>query len=316
MVLVGSGAFVYEMSSQEWGHLPAGWSFREATAVAVNSEDKVYVFNRGKHPIIVFDSNGSFLYSWGEGIFTIPHGIAIGTDDSVYCVDAGDHTVRKFTPYGDLLMTLGSPGKASRKLSGIPFNRPTHVAVNKQTGDLFVSDGYGNPTIHRYSQDGDYLASWGTSGTDPGQFNIPHNIAIDDTGMVYVADRENRRIQIFDPDGNFHSQWGNLSRAAAICLDNDKRLAYVGEYFAGIDSNSSGLNLGPRITVLDLNGSVLARIGDRPPGDDAGQFYSPHAISVDSNGAIYVAEVSWSDYGQSMDPPRELRSLQKLIPRS
>ena len=130
-----------------------------------------------------------------------------------------------------------------------------------------------------------------------------------------MADRENRRIQLFDPDGSFREQWGNLSRAAAVCVDVAGEVVYVGEYFGGIGSNAEGRNLGPRVTVLDMAGTVLARVGDRPPGDEAGRFYSPHAIAVDSRGDVYVAEVAWTDYGQAMDPPRELRSLQKLVRR-
>ena len=125
-------------------------------------------------------------------MFTLPHGVAVGPDDSVYCVDTGDHTVRKFTPEGELLMTIGEPGNAAPTMSGRPFCRPTHLAVDPRNGDLLISDGYGNARVHRYTSDGQHLASWGESGTDPGTFNIPHNIDVDRDGVVYVADRENR----------------------------------------------------------------------------------------------------------------------------
>lgn len=313
MALAGSGRYTYEMSADDWGDLPDGWSLKEATAVAVDSSDNVYVFNRGEHPVIVFDSDGNFLRSWGEGMFTLPHGVAVGPDDSVYCVDTGDHTVRKFTPEGELLMTIGDPGNAAPAMSGRPFCRPTHLAVDPRNGDLLISDGYGNARVHRYTSDGRHLASWGESGTDPGTFNIPHNIDVDRNGLVYVADRENRRIQLFEPDGAFREQWVNLSRAAAVCVDAAGETVYVGEYFAGIASNEEGRNLGPRVTVLDASGTVLARVGDQPPGDEAGRYWSPHAVAVDSRGDVYVAEVAWTEYGQAMDPPRELRSLQKLV---
>ena len=314
MVLAGSGTFVYEMSSQQWGDLPADWSFREATSVAVNSEDEVYVFNRGTHPMVIFDSGGNILRYWGEGIFTNPHGVTIGPDGEVYCVDAGDHTVRKFTSDGKLLMTLGEKNQSAPPMSGDPFNLPTHMAIDQRNGDLYVSDGYGNARVHKYSPDGRHLLSWGESGTAEGQFNVVHYLATDKEGWVYVADRENRRIQIFDSNGNFETQWVNMSRAACIYIDHRReQLVYVGEFHCGIGPNSMGHNLGPRVSIIDTHGNILARLSERTFGDAPGQFYSPHGIAVDSKGDIYVAEVSWNDYGRSMNPPKQLRSMQKLI---
>ena len=314
MAILGDGRFTYEVSGEDFGDLPEGWTYKEGTAVAVDSRDNVYVFNRGGHPVIVFDNEGNFLRSWGEGIFTSPHGITIGPDDSVFCVDNADHTVRKLNPDGKLLMTLGEKDRSSPSMSGDPFNKPTHLAVDPRNGDTYVADGYGNARVHKYTPDGRHLLSWGDSGTDPGYFNVVHNIDVDSGGWVYVADRENRRIQIFDPNGKYETQWGNLSRAAAVYVDRrGDGLVYVGEYFAGQTSNSTGLRLGPRVTIFDTKGSVLARLSDQPYGDEPGRFYSPHGIAVDSRGDIYVAEVSWSDYGRTMEPPRELRSVQKLV---
>lgn len=317
MVSLGSGSFTYEVSGKNWGNMPEDWTYKEATAVAVDSKDNVYVFNRGTHPMIVFDPGGNVVRTWGDGIFTNPHGVTIGPDDSVYCVDNFDHTVRQFTPDGKLLMTLGAENQHSPAMSGIPFNEPTHLAVDSQTGDLYVADGYANARVHKFSPDGRLLFSWGESGTDPGQFNIVHNIVTDKEGWVYVADRENHRIQVFDSNGKYEAQWVNLSRAACIHVDHrSDQLVYVGEYYGGIQTNVAGKRLGPRVSVLDLKGNVLARVGDLSYGDEPGRFYSPHGIAADSKGDIYVAEVSWSDYGSRMDPPRELRSLQKLVRQS
>ena len=149
MTLLGSGEFTYEVSGEDWGDLPDGWTYREATAVAVDSRDNVYVFNRGTCPMVVFDRNGSLLRTWGEGVFTNPHGVTIGPDDSVYCTDNGDHSVRKFTPEGKLLMTLGTPGQPSAPMGGDPFCVPAHLAVDPRNGDLYVADGYSNARVHQ-----------------------------------------------------------------------------------------------------------------------------------------------------------------------
>jgi len=314
MVELGNGKYTYEVSGTDWGELPDGWTYREATAVAIDSNDNVYVFNRGGHSVIVFDRDGKFLRSWGEDLFSVPHGIAAGPDDSIYCVDVGYHTVRKFTQDGRLLLTIGPDDGPAPEMSGLPFNRPTHVAVNPSSGDLYVADGYSNARVHKYDPKGRHILSWGESGTDAGEFNIVHNIAVDNDGRVYVADRENRRIQIFDSNGKYLDQWVNVSRAAAVCVDtNGDGLVYVGEYFAGLLTNTIGTDLGPRVTIFDAAGKVVARLGRQSYGDDAGRFYSPHAIAVDSRSDIYVAEVSFSDYGRLMNPPKELRSLQKLV---
>jgi DNA-binding beta-propeller fold protein YncE len=313
MAILGSGNITYEVSGEEWGELPDGWVYGDATSVAVDSHDNVFVFNRGGHPIIVYDSEGRFLRSWGEDIFSTPHGIAIGPDDSIYCADVGDHTVRKLTPDGEVLLTLGDPGNPAKAMSGKPLNLPTHVAVDPRNGEILVSDGYGNAKVHRYSPEGELMDSWGDSGTFPGTFNIVHNIAIDGDGMVYIADRDNHRVQVFEADGTYVTQWVNLSRAACIYIDTRHRpRAYVGEYYAGGASNAAGQNLGPRVTIFDLAGNVVGRLGVDSYGDEAGRFYAPHGITVDSKGDIYVAEVAWAEFN-TIYPGKVFRSLQKLV---
>ncbi|MBM3933069.1 MAG: hypothetical protein FJ319_02005 [SAR202 cluster bacterium] len=317
MATIGSGKYTYEITGQDWGKLLEGWSYKEATAVAVDAKDNVFVFGRGKPSVIVMNRDGEVLRSWGDGLFTNPHGITIGPDGAVYCVDVGDHTVRKFTPEGKLLMTLGTPGKATMDK---PFNRPSHAAVDPRDGSLYVSDGYNNARVHKFSPDGKLLHSWGRSGTDPGEFNIVHNVAVDREGWVYVADRENHRVQVFDSKGKFESQWVNLAPASCIYVDTRAEpVVYVGEFYAGLPESPSGYGnwtqsrLGPRLTVLDRKGKVLARVGDRPMGLETGQFVAPHGIAVDSKGDVYVAEVSFSIYGSKQTPPRTVRSFQKLV---
>src|SRR3989442_1329666 len=199
-----------------WGRLPEGWSYVEATSVAVDAADNVYVFNRGAHPVIVFDRDGNFLRSWGEGIFRRPHGITIGPNDTLWLTDDLHHTIRQFTAAGKLLLTIGDPDTPSTLQGGKPFNRPTHVALCPKSGDVYVSDGYGNSRVHKYDPTGRHLHSWGAPGTDPGCFNVPHNLATDADGLVYVADRENHRVQVFDGKGQYLAQLSNLHRPCGL----------------------------------------------------------------------------------------------------
>jgi len=317
MAILGSGRFTYEVSGENWGKLPEGWFYKEATSVDVDSKDNVYVFNRGNHPMIVFDTEGNILRSWGEGgVFTNPHAVTIAPDDTVWCVDNVDHSIRQFTPEGKLLMTLNERNKHTPPMSGRPFCSPTRVAIDPRNGEILVADGYGNARVHRFSPDGKrLLASWGESGTEPGQFNLVHDIAIDRDGYIYIGDRENRRVQVFSPNGKLEARWPDFSRTAAVHVSKGKeQLVYVGEYFAGgVRYYHSAMRLGPRVSILDTKGKLLARLSDQPFGDEPGRFYAPHAVATDSKGNIYVAEVSYAEFGRNMEPPRELRSMQKLV---
>jgi DNA-binding beta-propeller fold protein YncE len=311
-VNVGTGDYRYEVV-EGWGKLPDGWTFKEVAAVAIDSKDHVYCFTRGDHPIIVFDREGRYLHSWGEGVFAHAHGAAMGPDDTIFLTDDGDHTVRKCSLNGEVLMTLGVPGKAAPYQCGDPFNRCTHVAFSP-SGDIYVSDGYGNSRVHKYSPDGNLLFSWGEPGSDPGQFNVVHNICTDKDGWVYVADRENHRVQVFDGKGRYETQWNNMHRPCALYMDTTGRnpVCYVGELGPGMAVNKDCQNLGNRVDVYDKYGRRLARLGDIRPGEAPGQFIAPHGIALDSRGDLYVAEVSWTIMGKHLQPPRELRSFQKL----
>ncbi len=311
---LGTGGFTY--IAQDWAHLPDGWQFGDVGGVAVDSRDNVYVFNRGDHPMIVFDRSGRFLRSWGEGIFVRPHGIHIGPDDSVYCTDDGAHTVMRFTPEGRLLLTIGTPREAESFMSGRPFHRCTHTALSPR-GDIYVTDGYGNARVHKFSPDGKLLASWGSPGIEPGQFNIPHNLCCDENGWVYVADRENHRVQVFDGDGRYETQWHSLHRPCALCRGGGANsLFYVGEVGPGLPINRLMPNLGPRITVLDERGGIVARVGGQGPGCGLNQFVAPHGMAVDSRGDIYVGEVShaaWPEVFPGEPVPTGLRTMRKLV---
>jgi DNA-binding beta-propeller fold protein YncE len=207
------------------------------------------------------------------------------------------------------------PGKPAAYLSGEPFHRCTHTALSPK-GELYVSDGYGNARVHKYSPDGKLLLSWGEAGTDPGQFNIPHNIACDADGWVYVADRENHRVQVFDGNGRFETQWVNMHRPSGLHLarSGEPRF-YVGEIGGGVAVNQDMPNIGPRVSIYTAKGELLARLGQRPAGLEPGQFISPHGLAVDSRGDIYVGEVSYTNWGRRGPIPPGLRSLQKLVKR-
>ena len=314
MAVLGSGRVTYEVSGENWGNLPEGWFYKEATSVDVDSKDNVYVFNRGNHPMIVFDREGEVLRSWGEGAFTNPHGVTVAPDDTIWLVDNGDHSIRHFTKDGKLLLTIAEGHKQSPLMSGKPVNGPTRVAIDPRNGEILVADGYGNARVHRFSADGEkLLRSWGESGTDPGQFNIVHDIESDTDGRIYVADRENHRVQIFDTEGKYLDQWKNMHRACGIYLDLEEGICYIGELGTDLEVNQSVRNIGPRLSLYDLKGNLLARFGDNGKGEDPGQFVAPHGIVVDSRKDIYVAEVSYSQLGRRLDPPREVRSFRKLV---
>ena len=313
--IFGSGEYRYRIVDN-WVKLPEGWQFGDVAAVAVDDKDQVYAFHRGPHPVIVFDRGGNFLRSWGDGLFKRPHGIHIGPDGAIYLTDDGDHSVRKCTPEGKVLLTLGVPGKATEFMSGEPFNRCTHTALSPQ-GDIYVSDGYGNGKVHKYSPDGKLLMSWGESGSSEGQFNLPHNISCDEDGWVYVADRENHRIQVFDGNGRFEAQWNNLHRPCAMYMPVGKcPLCYVGETGPYYGFNRGAPNLGPRVSILSNKGELLARITTTPAaGTGPGQFLAVHGISVDSRGDIYAAEVgytAWPSLFPGVPAPQKLRCLQKF----
>ena len=309
--IMGSGDFKYR-TQPNWHTLPQGFGWREVAAVAADGDDNVYVFNRGEHPVIVFDSEGNFLRSWGEGVFTRAHGVSLGPDNTLYCTDDGDHTVRQCSLDGEVLMTIGLPGEPAPAFSGKPFNRCTHTALDPKTGDIYVSDGYGNSRVHKYSPDGRLLFSWGAPGTDPGEFSIAHNIATDADGYVYVADRENHRIQIFDSKGVFEDQWPNVHRPCALYISPQQRI-YVGELGWGMSVQRNVPNIGPRVSILDRRGNVLARLGSGYGLED-GQFISPHGICIDSEENVYVGEVARTNMSNAGEtPPDDLRTLQKLV---
>lgn len=282
-MVINVGDRRYELV-EGWGQLPQGWKWGQVGDVAVDSRDMVHVFTRTDQPYMVFDKDGKLVHHWGRGIFEDAHGICIGPDDMVYVVDRVPQLVLKFTNDGRHLFTLGQRGKPSdtgytdenRKVlrAAGPFHHPTNVGLSPN-GEFYVSDGYRNCRVHKYAADGTLLFSWGEPGEGPGQFNLVHSVW-EHKGKVYVADRQNHRIQIFTPDGKYLDQWTGFSQPCKVFIDKDD-IVYVAE-------------LGSRISILDLEGNVLARWGGEK-SHDPGSFVAPHGCWVDSEGSLYVSEV-------------------------
>src|SRR5215467_1269811 len=195
---------------KDWAQLPTGWNFGECSGVAVDRNDNVWVFNRGKHPVIQFDKNGNMLQAWGEGTVVSSHGIRVDPDGNVWGIDVKGHVVVKYSPAGRVMMVLGNrQGTAGKNDSKDAFNEPTNIAF-EPGGNFFISDGYVNQRVIKFNKDGEYLTHWGDKGTADGQFNLVHDVVRDSRGRIYVADRSNQRVQIFDANGKFLGKWTNL----------------------------------------------------------------------------------------------------------
>jgi len=275
-MIFGTGEYTYQ-AVQRWDRLPEGWQWGWITGVACDSQDRVYVYSRSEHPLVIFDPDGNFLASWGEGILQHAHGIYIDAKDNVYCTEHNAHCVYKFNPQGELVMTLGTPGQPAAR-DGDPFNQPTDLAV-ASTGELFVSDGYTNARVHKYSSDGQWLLSWGERGSGPGQFNLPHCVRVDRHDRLWVCDRENSRIQFFDTAGRFLTEWTGLLQPDAICFDLTEDVVYVAE-------------LAHQLSIYTFDGRRIAYWGGAEPSQVPGEFQGPpHGICVDSQGNLYLSEV-------------------------
>jgi hypothetical protein len=302
-IRTGNDEYTYEIV-EGWGMSSASGidGTFDVAGVGVDSRENVYLFNRGERPVIVLDKDGKFLRRWGDKkMFPNAHAVTIGPDDAVWLTDTFDHTVRKCTPDGDVLLTLGTSGKPAKGMSGLPFCRCTHVAIHPNTGELFVSDGYGNASVHKYTADGRLLCSWGEPGNKPGQFNLPHNICTDRDAYVYVADRENQRVQVFTPNGKLENIWTGMGRPCAMYIDSSRsQLCYIGElstaWWAKDVSDLWELQnqpgCGPRVSIYSLDGGLRATLLDNAQGEAPHQMIAPHGIAVNREGDIYMGEVS------------------------
>jgi sugar lactone lactonase YvrE len=314
-VRVGDGDRQYSVDTG-WAKAPAGDHLGDVAAVGIVDDGQVLAFSRGDHPMAIFDPEGNFQGSWGQDIFTRAHGLHVAPDGFLYCTDDGDHTVRKCTQEGEVVMTIGIPGRPTEYMSGEPFHRCTHTALAPD-GRIYVSDGYGNAQVHCFSPEGKLLFSWGGSGSDPGEFFLPHNILCDADGWVYVADRENHRVQVFDGEGRYETQFNNLYRPCALAFPpGDDPELYIGELHPLFNNFTPWApNLGAKVKILDRTGAPLASLGDRHFGIEPHQFYAPHGIAVDGDGNIYVGEVTIAAWGLIMSEqprPENITTVRKL----
>ena len=319
-MVYGSGKYVYELAKWK-AKFPDGWAPIEVNGLCCDTQDRLIAFNTGEYPVTVFDRDGNLLKTWGGNSFAHTHGGCIAPDGNIFIADDGNHTVSKFNPEGKLLLTIGKKGQpsdtgytliaedgrrlnimeaiATTKRSGPPFNSPTDVAVTA-SGEIFVSDGYGNARVHKFSPDGKLVLSWGDPGKAPGQFIVPHGIALDRRGRVFVADRHNNRIQIFDAQGKFLTQWTDLSLPTDVFIDMNETV-YVSELIP------------PRLSVFDIEGKLLARWGNEGRTKEDPLFVTLHTIAVDSRGDIYVGEVMAAQKGTPFLETRKTRMIQKFI---
>ena len=280
--IVGSGDYTYEMDA-DWAKLPEGWAMPTA-AVFGDSNDRVYAFNRDSdHPVCVFDKDGNFLWSWGQGLIAFAHAIIIDKDQNVWLVDRNTHEVHKYTKEGAHLMTIGSKGDRSDTgvdpedysstafqtvtHGGPPFNMPAGIAFNDE-GQIFIADGYANARVHKFTPQGDLIKSWGGPGGGAGEFRLPHGIWIDRHERVLVADRENDRVQVFTQEGEYISTWPTkLIGPALFYVDSDDTV-YVPEHNGGLFS------------VLSLEGELITQWGSE-------LHRSCHGVWADSNKDLY-----------------------------
>jgi DNA-binding beta-propeller fold protein YncE len=260
---------------------PAGTTMGAAASVAFDSKGHLWVLNRGTQPLVEFDATGKFIRAFGEGLFTRTHGLRFDRDGNIWVTDVGAHIVVKMNPEGQTLLTLGTKGEAGawdEATGSRHLNQPNDIAFSR-SGDVFIVQGHtpgaaGDPRVLKFDKTGRFIKSWGGKGKGPGQFEVAHGIAIDAKGLLWVTDRENQRIQIFDADGKFIKE---LKYAGLPCaLDIGNQYIYMVNGFAG------------QVLRLDLNGTVLAATGK--PGKGVGEFGEAHFIAVSPKGELYVAD--------------------------
>jgi DNA-binding beta-propeller fold protein YncE len=261
------------VADPNWPKLPAGWTFEETVDVAVDAREHAFVFHRGPHSLIEFDKAGGVVRSWGDGIYVRPHGLKFDREGNLWAVDDQGHVVVRMDAQGRVRMVLGR--KNTKGETKDLFNRPTDIAFTAN-GDFYVSDGYGNSRVVKFNKNGEFLTTWGKKGKGEGEFDLPHAVAVDKAGLVYVGDRDNRRMQIFDSNGKFITQWKHVGSPWGIVITEDQSLFMCDGY-------------NNRILKLNLKGEVLGVLSSF--GKLPGQIDYSHHLAIGPTGDIYVAEI-------------------------
>jgi NHL repeat len=261
--------------------------------IAISPSGQIWTFNRGAVPVQVYTPEGKLISSWGQGQFREPHQVRIDHDGNVWLVDSGLHVVKKFTPEGKLLLTLGTVGEPGEDSTHL--NRPTDVAV-APGGGVFVADGYGNNRVVHFDERGQFVATWGSLGSAPGQFSLPHSIALDSRGRLFVADRNNARVQVFDQSGRFLDEWRDLLVPWHIVINERDEIYVCGSSpmrWPKLPIPGLIVGIPPKdqlIMVFTPDGRAK-QLCMFAKGQHPGELEWVHALAVDSRGNLYLGDI-------------------------
>ncbi len=277
-----------------WPQKPASCAWGAVSGIAVDANDRVYVFHRGEPTVQIYEQDGTLVRTWSTGNPEGTHHIRLDPEGNVWVADFRAHIVQKYSPLGAVILTLGEAGQPG--CDERHFDGPTDMAF-LPNGDIFVSDGYGNRRIVHFDKQGRFIKAWGEDGTGPGQFALPHAVAFDSQQRLYVADRNNARIQVFDTEGQLLAVWDDLIMPwGCVVTDNDE--LWVCGSSAVKQSGGDGWVITPPpdqvLMKLSAAGDVLLRVPlDTPvaaPGQP-GAVDWVHAVAVDSQGNIYLGDI-------------------------
>jgi hypothetical protein len=277
---------------------PADLEWGEMVGIAIDRQGQIWLSTRATLPVQVYDSQGRFVRAWGEGMLVWSHYIRIDQEGMIWVADAKNHAIYRCTPEGKVLLTLGTPGQPG--CDETHMNRPTDMAISR-SGDVFVSDGYGNARIVHFDKQGKFVKQWGKMGTGPGEFSFPHGIVMDSQGRLYVADRSNNRIQVFDQSGKFLAQWRNLLVPWGLYVTQGKHgedeIWACGSSPMPWRAEDGLLGCPPKdqlVMRFDTTGRLL-QLWTIPKGEDGkekpGEVNWLHAIAVDAQGNLYAGDV-------------------------